>query len=559
MKYLLLLSLIFTYSCVEEVSEKVQNSSTSEEESEVAKFENRSIRLVETMDDELSFIMHKYGDVSADCELDSPTLGFKADDYSKNDDSYAIDCILDVEELDLNVNGASIQLQVDDNLCEYIEYRPYSFVADLIGASQNTYYTVTCDETCANEGDAAIIALCGNVYDSWVDNGDTIFDGVNDIAAEELEDAEDACLFNYASKNCDLGYRQEVSITINGDNDLDDDGDADLDGDGNPIDPVCTLTDNVFAKTTQSLVSCGGDVGSCLGGPGAADWETEEDGSTEGISNGTRTVTIYENQDLETLELDFNYSSPSSLGAYENNLYLANYSRICANFNNDKLDGSDFSSDISDTDLNGAEIETLNLNTVDDDGNIESFWTVGPLDALTSDATAGWTGYIRDAQTGAVEGVQYAHHPFHALYGVQPYYQFKCLDKAKDTKAQIRLFIREWDKEFATTYSFINQSSDAASESTKYMDLQNEAQDGTEFWNDFKDWDDFFEDNAVFDNNNYQCSLSDHSDIHDEAGAAAGNDGLFTPADASITNANISGADADYHDRESFPTTYTVQ
>ena len=144
------------------------------------------------------------------------------------------------------------------------------------------------------------------------------------------------------------------------------------------------------------------------------------------------------------------------------------------------------------------------------------------IDVDSTESYFGLFGYTTDpVETNKIEAVQMAHHPFHASHGVQPYYSFKCLDKARDTKAQIRLFIREWDRNFDKNNSYLSQSSDFSSTGTRYMDLYNEAQDVTERWNDFDDFDDFFLDNGVFTNNGERCILSSNSDVD--------NDGIFDP------------------------------
>lgn len=696
MKYLFLVTVFAIVGCTEEISNEVKNSSSSDNNNrtltEVEKFRNKSIRLVHKMDEELSYVMHKYGNVNQPCEIEAPTLGFEASDYSKTDGARSIDCILDAEELDLFENGANIELQVDEFLCEYVEYRPYSFVNDLYGASFNTYFSVQCDASCT----AALPGICGKTFDSW----NTAAINENNKGVGELTSKADACHFSYEDRNCDLGWSQETVISyttpvstnpdvtavcsssaVSEVSTIDTSGAAsaaaldgtffilqtatgsvgfwyDVDNSGTtqpsgvdgattvveidtivtgdtladvatdtqteinnisgltapaPAGTVITVTvddeinvpdadagDTGFtvAVSTQGSAgfdrtaitaekqSCGGTIGACLEGPGKeSNVSTVALSNFEGVRAGREFVQIFNNQDLESFTQEFEYQAPKDSGfTDQTNMSIANYSRICANITEGDIKTNSYDN-FSRVALRGADLELLNSPRFESGQRIDPFETyftntlnenlqttriqydqvdneqgykyalrngdedvddkLGDfLDTTTGDGAGnddyfGFYGYVTDAvDTTRIERVQLAHHPLHAAYGVQPYYSFKCQDKARDTKAQIRLFIREWDRRFELDNTYLSQSSDFSSSGEKFMDLNLDAQDGTEPWNDYSDLDDHLFQRKVFFNNNEQCSMSDFS-VPDGSG---GFDTRFDPRNGRHR-----------HSRQSFP------
>ncbi|MEE2670359.1 MAG: hypothetical protein VYA54_01515 [Bdellovibrionota bacterium] len=531
MKYLLLTTLITLASCTEEISNEVKNSSSSDNKTvtETQKFKNKSIRLVHKMDEQLSYVMHKYGDASKPCEVNAPALGFKVGDYSKKNKNYAVDCILDVEELDLQFNGAKVELQVDEFLCEYVEYKPYSFVNHLIGSSRNATFKVECDEIC-EKGTSSYASLCGQHFNSLtLDNGTgtpvsvttsstTLLSMASMPANIEFRqpfvgDRGNVCLYEYENANCDLGYYKTYTFNLSS---VDHDDDTETEN-------ICVTTSHALEVTGGEAESCGGDATQCLGGPGVERYTTK-DSSTNTSDVKYKfvesTTTIYNNEDLEKFEQEFTYDAPFNKEG-NHNLYLANYSRICANVEQTKTTALGYE-DYARVGLKGFNLEEINSSKVNEVTGARQHPFLSSLTDITTDSTWGWESNLRDDDAdiygsvgfGEIIGYDHAHHPLHAKFGVQPYYSFKCLDKARDTKAQIRLFIREWDKFYEKSNQYLSYSSDADSTGTKYMDLSNEAQDGTEFWNDYDDLDDFFTNvgSEVFQDNGEKCTLSDNSD-----------------------------------------------
>src|SRR5690606_21382409 len=96
---------------------------------------------------------------------------------------------------------------------------------------------------------------------------------------------------------------------------------------------------------------------------------------------------------------------------------------------------------------------------------------------------------------GIIDGHAYATGPFRGISsGAQGYYQFLCMDKAYDIRAQLRLFVRDWDRSFDvnTDAAAINRVSDYYKTSSLAKIDSDGAYDGSSLpWNNFGDWDDF--------------------------------------------------------------------
>lgn len=490
--HLFLLSVLsLMFSCTEEITEEVQNEEQLQVTSTTptaASFSNKSIRLVNKMDSNLSFTMHKAGSVNEACEIAAPSTGFNADDYDKTNSAYAQDCILDVQELDLNFHGADFEIQVDDNLCEYVSYVPYHYVAFPYGASDKTYYEVTCDATCTT----ANPTICGKTFDSHnTIGGDSDAVYTTGEFSNEIASPEAACLYDWNTKygdasnypNCDIGTRTAIKVEMSSSKQV-------IAGPPSVEIEVCAAnTTAVTVVSVENPVSCGGSILSCLAGAGVESMEEDED--THAILYKD---SIYNNQDLASFTKQITYSAPLDKGHFKQNLHLANFSRMCSNTSAIKTGQYETST------LIGYEIDLLN-------------------------ATAFVPKTEVDPVSGAVEGQKLSHHPFHSREGSQPYYKFTCYNNAYDVKAQIRLFIREWDKDFSEFDPYIDNVSDINTGGTKHMDMEDDLQDGIYFWNDRDDWDDVFGDQGVFDNGLETCTLTDYAN-QDGAG-----DGILDATD----------------------------
>ncbi len=513
LKHMLCLLLIIAASaCTEEISEEVKKSETLSEEtgSERSKYVNKSIRVVNKMDSSLSYILHKAGSLQEACELDSPTLGFSSDNYDKTDSASAIDCIIDAQEYDLYFSGAQFEIQVDQNLCEYVKYEPFKFLQYPTGESKYELYRVECDSECQGNG---VVKACNKVFrginTTLINTGMTIdpyytynsanpYDSNYVFHGEVTEPDKFSCRFDYtnqkpkAGPNCDEGkitiqtikisasttglcsdatYTTETSCIANGES-----WSTIRVCDSSAVNELPSIS--FEEKLTEE---CGGKKSACIEGP-----------VNEVITDHKYTGVIYQNLELNSFSHDITVSAPKGLN-YSSNQFIANFSRVCSSTSNTKTNAQ---FDTSLTDLIGHEVEDMPERSafkeyeVDDNGD-------GKMDYTVS-----------------------ADHPFkgaayysNSVNTVTPYYALYCLDQARDVKAQIRVFIREWDKDFSSTNPYLARLSDI-NQTNPYMDSSGDQAPG-EPWNDLNDWDDLFSD-------------YDYNSSNDLDGDGSGFDPLFT-------------------------------
>lgn len=454
-------------SCTEEISDEIQNEATSTPSSgggdSSTLVETPSIRVVNTKDSLLSYVMHKAGTQNEACELVSPAGGFDAENYSNNDPDTVIDCVLDAEEFDLYFEGAALEIQVDSNLCEYVQYRPFKYfqwqpgttgiTAGSTTAPSKVVHEVICDDICA--ADITYSAVCGKSFATTAG-----FPALsNEYTDEDDLETSALCAFDYSDEtnsdgdqgpNCDEGKFRRTTYNLLND----------------PNNPGTCIIDNISDEDT----SCGGSRLNCYGGNATDVLEQDE------------VSLITQNLALDSLTIPVEMDSPFSKGE-DTNLNIVNYSRICSSTSNTKLD-SDF--DVALTNLLGNEIETMTPTTA-----------YSPI-------------AVDIEEDGVIDHYIYADHPFRGQAAasnprgdVSPYYSIRCLDSARDTKAQIRVFVREWDRTFNSSNLFMSRISDVNQGVNARMDADGEQEPGSS-WNNFLDWDDFLGDydlSSTFDSN----------------------------------------------------------
>lgn len=464
---LIFLSLSGLYSCTEQISEEIQNNATAAPSSgsggSTPDIETSAIRIINTANSTRSYIMHKAGSLDEACELQAPSGGFDAATYANNDPDTVIDCILDAEEFDLYFSGAELEVQVDDNLCEYVQYRPFKYfqwqpgstgiLAGSLAAPSKVVHKVECDAFCST--DVTYNALCGNSYASTA-GFPTLS---NQYVSEDDLLTSALCEFDYSDEddgngntgpNCDEGKYRTTTYNL-------------IEDPGTP--GTC-----IVAEVTSEDTSCGGSLLNCYGG------------NATDILPADKTAEIYQNLELESLTFPIQMNSPFSKDEHTN-LNIVNFSRICSSTSSTKVD-SDF--DVSLVDLLGSEVETMTSTN-----------TYQPV-------------AVDIEEDGVIDHYIYADHPFRGRAvasnprdDVSPYYSVRCLDRARDTKAQIRIFVREWDRTFTSSNLFLGRLSDVNQGLNARMDSSGEQEPGRP-WNNFLDWDDFLGDwdlNSLSDSN----------------------------------------------------------
>jgi hypothetical protein len=241
----------------------------------------------------------------------------------------------------------------------------------------------------------------------------------------------------------------------------------------------------VFITDTEEDVSsdCGGSHTSCFAGP-LGDLENTRDQWVK-----------YQIDKGESHSKTHTIPSPNSEG-YVSNMSIVNYSRVCSEIGSTKDAAYWLGGPNHDT----AEVEEHNIL------NPYTTSTIDEYEILAESAIKGSFNYY-----GA--GSDYGESLVVSGASTTPYYSFRCIDHAGDVKAQIRIFIREWDRSFIdetqTNFDFSSVSDIWLSANSRYMDSYNATNSPTNEWNDVYDWDDFWKDqspgNEIFTDNS--CNL----------------------------------------------------
>ena len=464
----ILLLLGLQIACTEQVSEELKDSnqaSSASSSTNISSDTKLEFKLVHTMSDEFSHYMHDAESLSGECALSITNGELKAENYDRTDTAIAKDCFLEVEELDLFYQGANIKITADQGMCEYRSFRPFSFWQFQAGATTKTLYTFVCEDPACNVN-------CGKTF---TDPGFT-----NEMTTVP-EEITSLCQFDHTQEfdeslnppNCDEGSITIETTTYTGQDDPAGDGSSPS---------TCSFS------TTSEVTECGGEYTACLAGPARDLVPSFPDAA--GV--------IYYNEDLAAIDETYEIPSPFSKG-YSSNMYIANYMRSC--FDTTTPDKSNSVSGLLthfNADFKGYELEGLR--------------TLPSLSDTTSSGSFSRPS-IDTNSDGENDYRIYSTAPFRGWYKTKPYYEFYCYDKAFDIKAQIRLFIRDWDRNFEKTYAFLNKTSDVGN-ATKLMDTRygNTSTCGVDMdcydnnyqsWNNVYDWDDFFQDGLLL---NSQCT-----------------------------------------------------
>ena len=438
---LLLITASLFWGCSEEISEEIQADNTSSATngggsgSEVI-VEPGSIRV--TNNTSGSYIMHREGSLSEACELQAPADGFDTEDYANNNPDTAIDCILDAEEFDLYFGGAEIQLSVDENLCEYIEYRPFKYLQWQPGISSRAVHEVSCDDTCSGR------AECNQTFATRI-SGSNFSNPTTSSGLCEFDYSDELNALGEEGPNCDNGVATITSYNWSEDpNNL-----------GNPA--FC-----IFEEGETTTEDCGGEQSACYGGAAT---------TTSGLRID-RVGLLIDNPALTEIDRSFSVDSPFS-NNFRSNMHIASYSRICSSTSNTKID-ADF--DASLIDLLGHEVEAIA--------------SASEFEPIEVDVEADGTIDYRILADNPFQGIATSFTPRNS---VTPYYSIRCLDSARDVKAHVRVHIREWDRVIDPENVFLVQVSDVNQGTLARMDSNGEQAEGSP-WNDFLDWDDHFAD-----------------------------------------------------------------
>ncbi len=385
-----------------------------------------------------SYIMHKTGQGfrTADCRVTSNQIvDANGDDIiDDNDKANDIVCLMDGGEKDLFDRGINFKIRASPGLCEYVDYLPYGYSNfPPIQTSRTTRYT----QYSALNGD---VSNCS----SWSGAGlGTVIispNATNPIAGRNW--GETYCQAgncaggadNVADEPACLGdHRQNL---INADSPNCDEGSYITET------YTCTIpsdsTGDCGCVMNSTTTNCGGDEVNCAGGPMT---ETEGIDLADIVSVNGISIFAFSGLDAQDIAIP----APLSLDNIGLNTFISNWTYQ-------------------------SEYTTTNRCAIDNNYNYDA---------------DGWENYntISGGVFGSATG-----RALDPTFGFgQKSYEFRCLDGAGDLKARIRVYVRDWNRDFTP-----NDAIDKLDNTSGKEDDNTNTCFGLSC-NDRFDWDDLFQ------------------------------------------------------------------
>lgn len=401
-KLVLLSSLLALASCNETISPELQQGGViTPPDGETTPDTEHYFRVVNTSDESLEYLLHKTGagNKAAKCEIVSETVPFSKNTYKPHHD---ITCFLEARELALYGSGFSLTVEASANACDSVKYNPFGYYNRIPGDSSGSYSFAKCE----NYSGPTPPQGCNTAISTTL---------TSPVAFPiPLEDGE-LCRFNYNDQEmCDVGtitISETLYTTVD-------------DGSGGTTDIISTLPDRV--------IDCGGKPRKCVQGPYAKDSNNGEDFSPNG---GLISKTVLD----DPFSLEYSYPSLLEEKRASTHVY-ANYRRNLANY----TIGYGEDDDSIPYKLSFTGIKDFHPQLI----------TEYAFDGMNFLSYHGVT--IPNGQANRYSAKPLAADPFMGLYNstlpfrydytVQPFYNFECLDNSYETKARIRIMIRDWDR-----------------------------------------------------------------------------------------------------------------
>ena len=374
-----------------------------------------------------SYVMHKSGQgfQTADCRVTNKHIvtdagGIVQDRDTMND----IVCFLDGGEEDLFYQGVNFKIHASPGMCEYVTYRPYGyFNYPPFQTSEATVYTRYADI----DGDIATNCAAG----AWSGQG------VGTTATDIIQDGGG---FNPTQTSPRAGrlwgetYCEEGTCAGDGDDQPDEPlciGNHDT-GQANQNRPncdegsyvintyVCDIPENPGGPCACTMnteeISCGGDQVNCAGGP-----ITATDGLDPTEIDTIQGLIMFAFFGMDGLDI-IAPAPDSRPGRRSGNIFVSNWMSLAEQ----------------------DPAATLR-NCVTDRG-------------FNYDAD-GWESYNISTVTGGVTAFNDVSLRFSdPSFGFGRSYEFQCNDSAGDIKARIRVYIRDWNRDFSPSDGIDNLS-----------------------------------------------------------------------------------------------------
>lgn len=442
--FFLVLGLI---SCTEKVAKELEETTIDDPITPPAALVKSFKIDVEKFSEDDSAVMHLANQLKTEkCLVEATEL---------NTNSAVVkDCVIDINEHELYQDGFKINIDVSENLCEYVKVMPYKFYVHPPGASTGSYTVNVCDEGCLADPTPATIAACA----------------VNNPAPAN------ACLFNHGDPyQCDVGGYTTTTTTYTWDED----------------NSVCV------AGTPQVLdTPCDGNVLNCVKTPVT---DPEIIPATELNIRGLIYKAVYEAQETEededgeatgpkifnlnyTFQPPIDYRKTEDNTQYRSNTIVANFAKSCSGVNP----------------AGPTQVQGLNLSYLSPLGYIPYNLSNPSQITLRVPGEPGYTApeffgkaVSEPYSVGGVNGTAFASSSLRGIHA-QPLYTVQCIDQAHDIKAEIRFVVKEWDRQYASSlqegFDLITYTNGNGTETDS---------GATSFWNNYWDIDDIIENSGT--------------------------------------------------------------
>ncbi len=438
--------------------------------------------------------LHKSGQHQhfRDCKINSrdittPYNPAGTPDVTPND----ITCYFDVGEEDISFFGLKFANSVAGGVCSYVQYEPMSYWSKPPFTTSN-FTTNILDRVrvvksglCDESGNATVFPGTNIAVKSWIGT------------SNKPKDKEVICAADYSDSELDESRKGLANC---------DDGEYDLITytfipTGGSTDP-CALTIN-----TEN-VSCGGERLNCLRGP-VRDYMGDGKVNKGFLSEVANAANGFKNE---------NYSVKSSISqAYTTNKHLANFnlSNSCqvtdylyqhnkwaktydntASVEGRRPSGS-AAAITSLTSGAGAPVAT-DCDQISELGTVYQRTGTGAYAeadlhyiCIVKDTGYGWSPGVTKWNLYKYIGPNSAFWSWKGRISANPYYNFYCLDSARELKARIRVAVRDWDTEISSRYNGSTYPLRLIDRVDPGTDMDNTGQDTFEHpFNNYDDLDD---------------------------------------------------------------------
>jgi hypothetical protein len=445
-KLTLLVMAFAMVGCNEQVSPKLQDANSSTVVPPTVTPSEYYLKVTNTSPAIQNYILHRsgFGNANTPCEV-RKSIPLTNDIYRSGDVDSDITCYFEAEELSLSHGGFSIEFESSPNTCEYVGYTPFSFYNRIPGSSTSTLNQVVCE---TDNVTAAHISgefnTRGEDKDGAIDCNEFVDNDFTSTVRKSFITENDAelCRFNYQDGDkemCDEGTIQVNELRIS-----------------------YSVDDGVKSYEAKRTIRCGGKHYNCIKGP----IHQEEDEDAKKMSS---LIEIYQTEKNQTYVEKREYKG--ILEEAENYFY-ANHRRHLSNVLIDFEDPTSFF--YADAFTGASNYQSLLMENYSKNLKMDG-------SKIIDDTTWDNASIVYSGADPMYHARPYASDPFMAMKGemrTSPFYTVQCLDRAFETKARIRIVVRDWDRVKSgdsskrELISDINEGYDARQDNTYFLDME---------------------------------------------------------------------------------------